>query len=148
MIWKNICCLLLLPVMLSSCSLPVDTDLAELAVADFHDRYNRAAFKAIHKAANPDFKKFISQDKFSLLLGRLHSGLGQHKSSSLANWTAENSIREGATITLTYDAIYEKDDTVRESFTFKVKDGIARLYNFNVSSEVLSKNRNSKATKS
>jgi len=139
--WKTTFYLLFLPVVLSSCSLPVDTGLAELAVTDFHESYNRASFKAIHDNASPDFKAFIPQDKFVLLLGKLHARLGQHQSSNLINWTAKSSIKDGATITLTYDAVYDNDDRAKESFTFKVNDGMARLYNFNVASEVLNRSK-------
>ena len=138
MIRRTLLIILLAP-MFSGCSLSVNTDLAELAVDQFHESYNNGSFETIYVNASPDFQDFVAEDKFTRLLKKLRSGLGQHKSSSLINWSAKSSIRDGATITLIYSAVYEYDDKAKESFTFKVNDGLASLSNFNVSSEVLSR---------
>jgi len=124
-------------VMLSSCSWTVDTELTELAVDQFHQSYNEGSFTTIFKNASPAFQDFVTEDKFSRLLEKLHKGLGQHQRSTRISWSAESTMATGTTITLVYEAIYEKDDTARETFTFRVKDGLAKLYNFNVSSKVL-----------
>ncbi len=145
--YKNIIRILFLTLTVSSCSLSVDTDLAELAVDEIHADYNRGAYGTIYDNASPEFQDFISKDNFSRLLKKLHSGLGQHKKSNRISWSAKTSVRVGTTITLIYQAAYENDDTARESFTFRVKDGLARLYNFNVSSDVLNRKKPPKVTK-
>ncbi len=123
----------------SSCSWSVDTDLAELAVGQFHESFNRGSFQTIYTNASPEFQNYVTKDKFIRLLTKLRSGIGQHKSSNLINWSAKSSLGGGTAITLVYNAQYEYDDKAKESFTFQVNDGLAKLYNFNVSSEVLSK---------
>ncbi|VAV92452.1 hypothetical protein MNBD_ALPHA01-599 [hydrothermal vent metagenome] len=145
--YKNIIWIFFLTLTVSSCSLSVDTDLAELAVDEIHADYNRGAYGTIYDNASPEFQDFISKDNFSRLLKKLHSGLGQHKKSNRISWSAKTSVQVGTTITLVYQAAYENDDTARESFTFRIKDGLARLYNFNVSSDVLNKKKPPKVTK-
>ncbi len=124
---------------LSACSLPVDTTLTELAVEQFHESYNKGSFKTIYANASPDFQDFVPEDKFTRLLKKLRSRLGQHKSSKLISWSSKSSNRGTTIITLIYEAHYEFDDKAKESFTFKVNDGLARLRNFNVASEVMQK---------
>lgn len=123
--------------LLTNCSAPVDTELAERAVADFHDKYNKTFYKVIHDKADQDFKTFISQKEFTQVLKKLRSQLGQYKSSRLIKGSSDTSIWGGTTITLTYDAAYENDSQAKENFTFKVNNSIARLYNFNVSSIII-----------
>lgn len=130
---------LLLVSIVSACSWSVDTDLAELAVDQFHESFNKGSFATIYTNASPDFQDFVTEDKFIRLLTRLRTGIGLHKSSNLISWSAKSSIGGDTTITLIYNAQYEYDDKAKESFTFQVNDGLARLYNFNVSSEVFSK---------
>ncbi|MBL4895206.1 MAG: hypothetical protein JKY59_10155 [Emcibacter sp.] len=139
---------LLLPfvLLLTGCSWSVDTDLAELSVAEFHERYNRGSYDTIYANASPDFQSFVKTDKFIHLLEKLHGGLGQYKSSSLINWSAKSTLQQGIIITLIYNTVYENDATAKETFSFKVNDGLAQLYNFNVSSAVLAKKKPSRMT--
>lgn len=130
----------------SGCSWSVDTELTELAVAQFHQSYNKGSYRSIFINASPEFQDFITEDKFTRLLQKLHNGLGQHQSSSRISWKANSSISTGTTITLVYEAVYDKDDQARETFTYKVKDGFAKLYNFNVSSKVLAGKKAPKVT--
>jgi len=146
MIRKNIFLCLFLPLILSGCSLSVDTELAELAAADFHDSYNAGAYRVIYDKASPAFQDFISAGKFSHLLETLNIRLGQYKNSKLINWSSKISIRDGATVTLIYAAVYDKDEAAKVSFTFKVRDGLAQLYNFNVSSESMNPKKRPKTT--
>jgi len=125
--------------MVSGCSWSVDTELTELAVEQFHQSYNKGSYGTIYSNASSEFQNFVTGDKFTRLLTKLHTGIGQHKSSRLINWSAKSSTRDGTIITLIYSAVYDYDDKAKESFTFKVNDGLARLYNFNVSSEVLNR---------
>jgi len=106
-------------------------------VDQFHLSYNKGSYRTIFTNASPEFQGFITEDKFTRLLQKLHTGLGQHQSSRRISWKANSSISTGTTITLVYEAVYDKDDAARETFTYKVKDGFAKLYNFNVSSKVL-----------
>lgn len=125
--------------MISACSWSVDTDLAELAVDQFHESYNKGSFETIYRNASPEFQNFVAQDKFIRLLKKLHRTLGQHKGSDRINWSAKSSVRDGTTITLIYKAQYEYDHKAKESFTFVINDGMARLKNFNVSSEMMNR---------
>jgi len=126
-----------MPALLISCSAPVDTELAERAAADFHDHYNKASYRVIHDKADQDFKTFISQEKFTRVLKKLRAQLGRYKSSRLMSKSSDTSIWGGTTVTLTYDTAYENDSQAKENFTFKVSNSSARLYNFNVSSKIL-----------
>ncbi|PCI48982.1 MAG: hypothetical protein COB49_05245 [Alphaproteobacteria bacterium] len=125
--------------MVFGCSPPVDTELAELAARQFHESYNRGNFTTIYANASPVFQDFVSENKFIRLLRKLHTRLGKHKNSTLINWSAKSSTRGGVLITLVYDAVYDSDDRTQASFTFRINNGLARLYNFNVSSQLLRK---------
>ncbi len=139
--WKKIAAILILPVMLFGCSMAVDTEVAELAVSEFQENYNKGSYDVIHENAHTEFRNFISQQKFNLLLKKLNSHMGMHMNSSLISWKAKTSIREGITITLNYDAAYENDNKARVTFIYKVNDGMARLYNFNVASKALNRSK-------
>lgn len=139
--WKKIAAILILPVMLFGCSMAVDTEVAELAVHEFQESYNKGSYDVIHENAHPEFKNFISQKKFNLLLKKLNSHIGRYIKSNLISWKAKSSIREGATITLNYDVTYENDNKARVTFIYKVNDGLAQLYNFNVASESLNRSK-------
>lgn len=138
--------MILMLLLSSGCSWSVDTELAELAVEDFHKSYNKASFKTIYINASPEFRDYVKQSKFERLLKKLHHGLGQHENSTLISWSAKSTIRDGTIITLIYQAAYEYDDKAKESFSFKVNDGLAQLYNFNVSSGMMHKKKPPRAT--
>ncbi|MCF6214749.1 MAG: hypothetical protein L3J58_01095 [Emcibacter sp.] len=140
--WKKIAAILILPVMLFGCSMAVDTEVAEFAVSEFQESYNKESYDVIHENAHPEFKNFISQKKLNLLLKKLNSHMGKHITSNLISWKAKTGIREGTSITLNYDVTYENDDKARVTFIYKVNDGMARLYNFNVASEALNRSKN------
>lgn len=137
--------LVLLP-LLSSCSAVFDPALTELAVKDFHNSYNASSFTTIYRNSSPEFQEFVSEDKFTRLLGKLQTKLGEHHSSDLVSWSSKSSFGGATMVTLVYKAEYQHDGQAQESFTFRVRDGLARLYNFNVSSPVLSQKNRSRET--
>ena len=137
--------LLVVP-LLASCSVVVDPALTELAVQDFHDSYNASSFTTIYRNSSPEFQEFVSEDKFTRLLDKLHTKLGAHHSSDLVSWSSKSSFGGATTVTLLYKAQYQHDGQAQESFTFRVRDGLARLYNFNVSSPVLNQKVRSRET--
>lgn len=136
---------LLLP-LLASCSAVFDPALTDLAVQDFHDRYNRSSFTTIYRNSSPEFQEFVSEDKFTRLLHKLHSKLGEHHRSALISWSSKSSFGGATMVTLVYKAAYQHDGQAQESFTFRVRDGLAQLYNFNVSSPVLNQKTRSRET--
>ena len=137
--------LLLLP-LLSSCSAVFDPALTELAVQNFHDSYNTSSFTTIYRNSSPEFQEFVSEDKFTRLLRKLNNKLGAHHSSELISWSSKSSFGGATMVTLVYKAEYLRDKQAKESFTFRVRDGLAQLYNFNVSSQILQNTKRLKET--
>ncbi|WP_165776946.1 DUF4019 domain-containing protein [Paremcibacter congregatus] len=135
-----------LPLLLLSCSASEGTDIAELAVEEFHASYNAGAYATIYSNTTDAFQQYVSKEKFIRLMQRLKNNLGPHVSSTRISWSVKTDLILGTSNYLGYQTAYEKDKQAKETFEFKIQDGIARLNNFNVASPLLASRTQAKRT--
>ncbi len=70
--------LFLVPFWFSGCSATTpEQDVAEKAVADFHDAYNRRDFEAIYKVTGLDYRHFMTEAAMKKILENAHAKLGK-----------------------------------------------------------------------
>jgi len=120
---------------ISSCSFTKGKGLGEAAVAQFHEQYNSGQFYEIYNQADEDFKKSGTEANFVEMLEALRRKLGTVKQSTQTGWNV-NATPMGTMVTLGY-AVEFSEGKGTEQFVFRVSDGKALLYNYNVNSPLL-----------
>jgi len=124
-------------IFLVGCSAPVDTELAEQAVKQFHQMLDSGQFEALYSGAAQDLKKATTQQDFVALLGAVHRKLGNVKSFSRKTWNV-NYHTSGTFVTLNYSAVYTEGEAT-EQFVYRLQDGKALLAGYHVNSNALLK---------
>jgi hypothetical protein len=106
--------------------------VAEAATQQFRDRYARSEFDQMYAATAPAFWVQTTHDDFVKLMRGLTRKLGSYRSSTEMGWNVYAGT-DGTRVTLGYHSIFEKG-AADERLIWQVKDGAAKLLNYNVNS--------------
>ena len=120
---------------LSSCNPVKSTSGAEAGVVEFHKQFDAGDFDKIFDTAHADFKASQPKEKVVEFLSAVHGKLGKVKSTRRVSWKV-NSFNLKTNVILVYKTEFEKGSGV-ERFIFRIQDGKAGLYNWNVNSREL-----------
>ena len=123
---------------LAACGPPAEQQVAERAVATFHEAARRGSFKEIYAAADPEFRGAISEQSFLLLMKNVADKLGAHVGSDLKAQRIDP-LSSVTLVTLGYQSEFQRGLAV-EKFVFKVAEGRATLGSYNIHSPAFNAN--------
>ncbi len=112
--------------------------VAELAITDFHERFNSGQLGVIYEKADANFRNITSEDDFNKLMEAVSSKLGKVKSTDNQNWDVRT-FNFTTSIVLIQNTEFEKGSGT-ETFTFVINDGKATLFGYYISSDELIEN--------
>lgn len=127
--------IVLLVLLASACSFGVDKEIAEAAVARFHEQLNEGAFREIYTSASEEFRGATTEAAWNDLLGAVRSKLGQVKGTeqSSFNITATPNV---TAVNLTYRTRFT-EGTATEAFSWAIRQGKALLVGYRIDSAAL-----------
>jgi hypothetical protein len=105
---------------------------AERAVDVFHSQLDSERYSEMYAQADEDFKKAGSQEELEKLVRAVHQKLGKVRTANQVGYLV-NVSTNGTFVTLTYDTAFA-DGKATEQFVWRLRDGRAALYNYNVNS--------------
>jgi hypothetical protein len=106
---------------------------AQAEVAVFHNRLEAGRYNEIYAAASPVFQANTQEATFQKYLGTIHSKMGACKPLAKALTYFANSNQSGSTARFTY-RIECSNGPLDEVITFRVEDGVPRLFRYQASS--------------
>ena len=121
--------------LLTACSGPVDTNVAEQAVPKFHEMLDAERFQSIYDQSTDDLKKAASQKDFVEVLIAIHRKLGATKSFSLQSKSVNYSPFV-TLVTLSYTTIYAEGEAT-EQFEYRLQEEKAVLNGYHITSNAL-----------
>ena len=119
----------------ASCSLSKDRKIAEQAVVQFHDEFNSGKYQDIYDKTDDTLRKFTNRSDLAKKFGFFHERLGIVKSSTCVAWSVFATTM-GTTARFQYDTEFS-GGMARETFSFLVTGGHARLESYLLSSPLL-----------
>jgi hypothetical protein len=108
--------------------------IAERAVADFHDHYSAKQFSTLFNGAHRDFKRSGTCGNFNSLMHSVYANLG--KVASTRNQYLKISGDEGERLLLQQKTTFEKGIGF-ETFLFTIEEGEAVLAGYKINSQQL-----------
>jgi hypothetical protein len=111
-------CLLSICILLAACSMSNDREIAEKAVKEYHDRYNRRAFAEIYDNEHEELKAVRSRESFMQSIEGMRNTQGAVKSAKILNDEYSYSS-DAKQIRLTYDVEFENGQA-KEQFVFTI----------------------------
>jgi Protein of unknown function (DUF4019) len=125
--------LLILVVTLSaSCG---GTDAAKQGVSDFRARVARGSFAGIYRAASPEFRQAVTEERFQRFMTGLERKLGPWQSAQEPVWKVTRGTG-GHFVHLTYQSQFAKGPCL-EQFAWRIDHGAAMLVRYDVNSTLL-----------
>jgi hypothetical protein len=109
-----------------------DKDVAEKAVAHFHDQYNQGQIEEIWKDADPAFTSAAPRLGYGEFMGSLQRKLGKVVSTSNVGWHV-NFYNQQTTVRLVQETVFEHGNGT-ESFAFTINGTNAVLLGYHVES--------------
>ena len=120
---------------IASCNPLKSTAQADKAVREFHALFDANDYEKIFDAAHADFKAAQPKSDIIDFLRSVREKLGTIKTSNRTGWQA-NSLNMKTNVVLTFETEYENGKGI-ETFTYRIADGNATLYGWNVNSNAL-----------
>lgn len=117
-------------VLLSSCDVGGQTDLAEFQTTLFHKRMAAGQCAEIYANASPNLQDAVQAAVFLDLCSNIRADIGAAIDFSVIGWQSKASVGLGKTLALTLETAYE-GGTMREVFTYAFKDNEAKLLGYN-----------------
>jgi hypothetical protein len=108
---------------------------AELAVQQFHTRYNAADYRGIYADATDNFKRASTEGDFVALLEGVRRKLGEHRTSTPGPYRLMTGTH-GVTYTQSLQSEFVEGKGT-ETFVWHIADSRARLVGYNINSPVL-----------
>lgn len=127
--------LMTLALALTGCGLMEGLDLADRAVATFHEQYNAGSFGEMYDASAEDLRATDRQSEFVSTMTSLRAKLGSVRGTARIGFDSRIDAN-GTFVTLEYETEFE-NGVGTEEFAWEISDGRARLLNYNVSSRAL-----------
>ena len=122
----------------AACGPADEQQVAERAVATFHEAARRESFKEIYAAADPEFRGAIDEESFLRLMRNVADKLGAHVRAELKAQHLDH--RPSATLVmLGYQSEFQRGLAI-ERFVFKVAEGRATLGSYNIHSPAFNAN--------
>ncbi|MCF6314548.1 MAG: DUF4019 domain-containing protein [Verrucomicrobiales bacterium] len=131
----NAALLLLSVLFLNACNAGKGATAAQVAVVDFHKKFEQEKFAQIYQESHQGFKDSVSEKKMIKLMATVKSKLGSIKSSKRAGFRF-NTRNLKANIVLQYQTVYEHGKGV-ETFTYRLSGGEAFLMGWHINSNEL-----------
>ena len=110
-------------------------ETADAVVGVFHGHYNANRVDSIVSDSAPDFRKSVSPEQFSGLVGLLHEKLGEWKNGERTGTNLQTK-NGNTTLEVTYDATFTKGKGTEE-FVFDYNGELPLLLGYNVKSPAL-----------
>lgn len=116
--------------------------IVEEAVKIFHSQLNQGQCGKIHQQASEAFKQYIRQYEFQDWCENLRNQLGTVKSSQLVTWNAQAAENYSSNyIVILYNTNFSNfSSPVQTAFIWRVENGKAELYGYNVNPDDLKQN--------
>lgn len=122
-------------VTLSACSMSDKVDAADDAVVAFHAALDAGSFAELYDAATDELKAATTREDFVDLLSAVSRKLGEVRAATKTGWQVNR--QNGKTyVVVAYATTYARGEAL-EQFTFRMRDGQARLLNYNINSNAL-----------
>jgi hypothetical protein len=119
--------------LLAGCSDTVNgKEIAEPAVAQFHEKLKLGDFESIYEDASAEFKAAAPKEKVLALFAATARKLGPLQETKLINWNV-NTRNFKTVVVLVQDSKF-KEGQATETFTFRVDGDKAELIGYNISS--------------
>jgi len=110
-------------------------ELADPAVAKFHEQFNAGQYTEIYNGADDEFKRSVTPQEWDELMNAIHRKLGTIANSTSSAWNVNTTpLGTMATISCNVDFTEGK---ASEQFVFAISGDNAKLYNYNVNSPLL-----------
>lgn len=110
-------------------------NVAEPAVARFHQQYNDGKDHEIYLETDAGFKANSSEKDLTDILGAMRRKLGNFKKADSTGWFV-NSTTQGTMVTLSYDVEFA-DGKGTEKFVYLIDGDQAKLFNYNINAPTL-----------
>ncbi|MDX1679851.1 MAG: hypothetical protein R3242_03875 [Akkermansiaceae bacterium] len=118
-------------ILLSSCAGTIKgRALAEPKVVEFHDKLAEGKWSEIYEGAHPEFKNATDEQEFSELLAEVGKRYGERTSHKIVS-SKSSTLNMDTTVVLVSRTTFEKG-TALETFTYKLKNGEAALYGYEI----------------
>ncbi len=124
--------LVALSILLASCSMSKDTELAESQIPAFHKQLEAGAFQNIYASSSPDLQKAATEADFVKLLDAVNRKLGKVKTSTQKN-SMVSSGTSGTFVTIVHTTQFERGPGA-EQFVYRIDNGTAKLAGYHVNS--------------
>lgn len=102
----------------------------------FHEQMNGEETDAIWKAADPGFRQGVSKEEFTRLFLNTHRKLGDAGGGLMRDEEVYNTF-QGTYITMSLTTDFTNDPDAHEQLVWFGKDGVYKLYRYDVSSKLL-----------
>ncbi|MFL1449261.1 DUF4019 domain-containing protein [Pseudomonas tritici] len=112
-----------------------ESDLLKL-VDGFNQRVTSGDFRSIYINASPVLRSVVTEAEFSANLKEVNEYLGEKKSPDLSRLVTTAAPDNSSVSVLVYETQFEKGKGT-ESFFIHVSDGEAKLYRYEIESDVL-----------
>ena len=109
--------------------------LANASVRHFHEQLNNGRYEDIYGEADEGFVRSGKREDLVKFLQAVHTKLGEASSESLTNINV-NAATRGTFITTVYATQFTRGRAV-ETFTWIKRNGVLKLYGYNVQSNAL-----------
>lgn len=113
-----------------------DIGTVDKSVSAFHEQLNSADFHGIYGTTDDGFRKVMSEEKFSALLGAVHRKLGNVTNASRGNYRVNWDSTWGKTATVSYSTHFDGGDAT-EQFIWRFNGDRPMLLNYTINSDAL-----------
>jgi hypothetical protein len=110
-------------------------NLSNDAVAHFHDQLNQGKYEDLIAESDDAFRASAAQEKLVSYLSSVHSKLGNAGKSSMTSINI-NATVNGTFLKTVYSTMFTSGEAT-ESFIWVKRNGVLRLYHYNVNSAAL-----------
>ncbi len=131
----NISPIMLLVLAVVSCSSLQSPELANIAIQDFHKKYNNEQYKEIYNQSDESFKQTVPEGEAIVFFTKLGEKLGKVGNTK--------PIKQGISVTSMGTMVTISNDTefsrgkAQERFVFIIKDSVIKLMDYKVDSPLL-----------
>lgn len=128
--------LLMVCLLVDSCSSSANKQLAEDGVTQFHLQLDSGQYNAIYNGTDEKFRQVSSEKDFTLLLDAVHRKLGRVQNAELKNFQIGWYAGQGQTVTLIYHTQFA-EGRADERFVWHISGGQPLLVGYNINSNDL-----------
>jgi hypothetical protein len=122
-------------ILLASCSMSKDTELAAAQIPAFHKELDAGAFQHLYASSSSDLQKAATEADFVKLLDAVNRKLGKVKTSTQKTWNVA-STTSGTFVTLVQTTQFERGPG-DEQFVYRIDNGMAKLAGYHINSIAL-----------